>query len=573
MKSAKSKGPKLKRTELLNFLWDCQRQYGYIRDEDVAECADRLGWSQIEVEGVISFYHFFHRKPTGKFIIYLNNSIVSEVKGFERVKEAFERETGTTFNAKEVFGPFALFETACIGLSDQEPAALINFHPFTNLNSLKVRQIIEQLKRGVPVEELCDEVPDNIRYAPPEDKRVFFREYRPGIAVSKLPQMTPEQVIEQIKKSNLRGMGGAFFPVGLKWELCRKEPNKSKYIVCNADEGEPGTFKDRVLMNFMPGLMLEGLIISGYAVGAKVGIVYLRAEYFWMLDKLEKKLDEFRRKNLLGKNIQGIKGFDFDIRIQLGAGAYVCGEETALLNSLEGRRGEARPRQYYPTQRGLFNQPTVVNNVETLCAAARVLELGADHFKPGTKLLSISGDCHMPGIYEIEWGTTVAEVLELCEADDPYFIQVSGPSGECISMKEAKRKISREDLPCGGSFMIFNSQRDINHILSNFTDFFKEESCGLCTPCRAGNYIIRQKLERINRGLASDADLEDIRKWGNIMSQTSRCGLGRMATRAHISALDKFPTYFKNKIDQHGDRLNREFDIERAIQSYEKFRN
>jgi [NiFe] hydrogenase diaphorase moiety large subunit len=566
------------RWELLDCLWHYQDLHGYIRDNDVVECAHKLGISEVEVEGVISFYHFFHRKPRGKFVIYLNNSIVSEIKGFKRVKEAFERETAAVFGADEITGDFALFETACIGLSDQEPAALINFYPFTNLNSLKVRKIISHLKQGGHVAEIADEVPDHLYHFPPKEKCIFFREYHPGMSVSRLEGLSPEDVISEVKRSKLAGMGGAFFPTGQKWEFCREEESDEKYIVCNADEGEPGTFKDRVLMNTMPGLMLEGMVMAGYATGAKEGVVYLRAEYTWLLDKVNRAIEQFRRMDLLGRDISGIKGFDFDIRVQLGAGAYICGEETALLNSMEGLRGEPRTKMYFPTQRGFMNKPTVVNNVETFCAAARVIELGSDHFlhagtkaSPGTKLLSISGDCHKPGIYEIEWGTTVKEILKMCEADDPYYIQVSGPSGQSISKKDKHRRIAREDLQCGGSFMIFNSSRDIVQILRNFAEFFKHESCGVCTPCRAGNFIIQRKLDKIANGLIYQQDLEDMRDWGSIMKKTSRCGLGKTATNTLLSALNNFPEYFEERLDVSGG-VNIGFDVESAIKAYEKFK-
>ncbi|MBT8220406.1 MAG: NAD(P)H-dependent oxidoreductase subunit E [Bacteroidia bacterium] len=579
MKSKKSDNH-LDRTALLDQLWMYQNQYGCIRDQDVEECSQKLGISKIELEGVISFYHFFHRERTGHHTIYLNNSIVSETKGFQRVKEAFERETGQRFGEQDPSGEFALFETPCIGLSDQEPAALINFYPFTNLNSLKVRRIITDLRKGVHPKAICDEVPDHVNYTPPKDKTIFFREYHPGVAVSKLVDITPEQLIEEVKRSKLGGRGGAFFPTGMKWEFCRKEKENPKYIVCNADEGEPGTFKDRVLMSEMPGLMLEGMITAAYAVGAQEGIVYLRAEYTWLLEKINNVIEHFRRMNLLGKNICGIENFDFDIRVQLGAGAYVCGEETALLNSLEGKRGEPRTKLYFPTQRGYLNKPTIVNNVETFCAAARIIELGTDFYlqtgtpdSPGTKLLSISGDCFKPGIYEIEWGTSVAKVLELCEAEDPFFIQVSGPSGECISMSEKNRKISKDDLKCGGSFMVFHSDRDIIHILTNFAEFFKHESCGICTPCRAGNYIIKRKLVKLSTGLAYKRDIAEIAEWGKIMKMTSRCGLGKLATNSLLLAIDKFPKYFKKKLDKKGEGLNKNFDEEKAVMAYEKFRS
>jgi [NiFe] hydrogenase diaphorase moiety large subunit len=373
-------------------------------------------------------------------------------------------------------------------------------------------------------------------------------------------------------------MGGGFFSTGLKWELCKNKPGARKYIICNADEGEPGTFKDRVLMNRFPGLMLEGMIAAGFAVGATEGIVYLRAEYKWLLDKLENTIADFHKRGLLGKNIGGFQDFDFDIRIQLGAGAYVCGEETAMLNSMEGKRGEPRPKMYFPTKKGFLDQPTVVNNVETFCAAARIIELGADAFlktgmpgSPGTKLLSISGDCHKPGIYEVEWGTKVREILELCGAEDPHYIQVSGPSGECISSKELDRKIAMNDLKCGGSFMIFNAERDVLKILQNFAAFFKQESCGICTPCRAGNFIIQRKLEKVANGLAYPSDYDEIKQWGNIMGMTSRCGLGKTATQTLQMALEKFPHFFASKVDQHEEGLNKRFDMEQALKPYEQF--
>lgn len=566
------------KTKILDYLWSFQNANGYITDAFVQECAAELGISAIELEGIISFYHFFHRKKIGSYVVYLNNSILSENKGFQRVKEAFESETGGTFGKADPLNAFALFETACIGLSDMEPAALINFYPFTNLNTLKVKHIVAELKKGTPVHELCDEVPDHIHFVPEGDKSILLREYHPGRAVWKLQNSGPEGIIELLKKSQLKGMGGASFPTGLKWEFCKNEPGTQKYIVCNADEGEPGTFKDRVLMNKYPGLMLEGMIAAAYVVGAREGIVYLRAEYSWLLEKLENTIADFHKRGLLGKNIGGSPGFDFDIRIQRGAGSYVCGEETAMLNSMEGKRGEPRPKIFFPTQKGFLQQPTVVNNVETFCAAARIIELGADTYlktgtpaSPGTRLLSISGDCHKPGIYEIEWGTSVRDILEMCGAVDPYFVQISGPSGECIAKKEFDRKIAHDDLRCGGSFMIFNAERDILKILQNFTAFFKHESCGVCTPCRAGNFIIQRKLEKIANGLAYQTDYDEIRQWGDIMGMTSRCGLGKTATKALQMALEKFPEFFASKVDQEDEGLNKRFDMEKALKPYEEF--
>ncbi|MBK8087846.1 MAG: NAD(P)H-dependent oxidoreductase subunit E [Chitinophagaceae bacterium] len=541
----------LLQTQMMNHLWEIQLKGGYINDEDVKRLAHQFNLSETEVEGVVSFYHFFHRKPTGKYTIYLNNSIVADIKGFSRIKETLERETGAVFGSVDRTGTFGLFLTPCIGLSDQEPSALINFYPFTNLNAIKIKDIIASLKKGADPAAICDTPAVNIRYSPQGSKSFFFKE----------------------------------FIDGKKWDAAKSQPSLPKYVICNADEGEPGTFKDRVLMQTQAKSLIEGMLICGYTIGSEYGIIYLRGEYRWLKSKLEDAIQEYRNSGLLGRECGGIKGFNFDIRVQMGAGSYVCGEETALLESLEGKRGEPRTKWFFPVEKGYLQQPTVINNVETFCAAARIIEMGTEEYlslgipgSPGVKLLSVSGDCKIPGIYEIELGMTVAELLELCEAEDPYYIQVSGPSGECISIKEKYRRISmldllaRKDIRCGGAFMIFNKQRDLVKVLLNFTEFFKSESCGICTPCRAGNFIIQRKLERLDNGLANEKDLEELKNWGMIMKNTSRCGLGKTATNSLIYAMDKFHSYFSSKLDKEFNGLNLKFDIEAATKEYEKYK-
>jgi len=569
--------------QMLNKLWQLQKTVGYISDEAVREIAQEFRIADIEVEGVVSFYHFFHRKPTGKYTIYLNNSIVADIKGFSRIKETFERETGTSFGLIDRTGTFGLFLTPCIGLSDQEPSALINFNPFTNLNAIKAKDIITKLKSGLTPESICDTPADNIRYTPA--RSVFFKKMTPGAALLKLESLGPDGVIDEIKKSELAGRGGAYYPTWKKWEAARVQRSTQKFVICNADEGEPGTFKDRVLMNTQAASLIEGMIICGYTVGANSGIIYLRGEYWWLKHKLDEAIEQYRRAGLLGRDCANIKDFHFDIRIQMGAGSYVCGEETALLESLEGKRGEPRTKWFFPVEKGYLQQPTIINNVETFCAAARIVEMGSAEYlqlgipgSPGTKLISVSGDCKLPGLYEIEWGITVAELLELCQADDPYYIQVSGPSGECISIKEKFRRISmldllaRKDLRCGGSFMIFNRHRDLVKVLLSFSSFFKHESCGICTPCRAGNFIIQRKLERLSNGLATENDLKELKDWGIIMKNTSRCGLGKTATNSLILALEKFHDYFEKRLDKNFDGLNLEFDMNAATAEYEKYK-
>ena len=575
------------RSYLLNELRDIQMSEGYISDEKISSLAHKYDISKVEVEGVVTFYHFLHRKPTGRHVVYLNNSLTSVIKGYERVKESFERETGALMGSVDRTGTFGLFSTPCIGLSDQEPAALIDFYPFINLNAIKVKDIINSIKQGASPADICDYPADNIRYTPISGS-VFFSDFKEGLSLENAFRLSPEEIIEELKKSQLAGRGGAFFPTWMKWDATRKQESRLKFIICNADEGESGTFKDRVLINSQAAMLIEGMIIGGNTAGASYGIIYLRGEYLWLEEKLNTKIQEYYQKGLLGKNIGGKAGFDFDLRIQMGAGAYVCGEETALLESMEGKRGEPRTKWYLPVEKGYLQMPTIINNVETFCAVARIFEQGLESYcekgipgSPGTKIISVSGDCSLPGIYEIEWGMTVAELLELCEANDPYFIQVSGPSGECISMKEKYRRISmldllaRKDIRCGGALTVYNSDRDLIMILSKYAEFFKHESCGICTPCRAGNYLIERKLDKLKNGLASGEDLEDIKSWANIMKASSRCGLGKTAPNSMIMAMEKFADYFYKRLyptdNQHEGIVA--FDMEAAIADYEKYKN
>lgn len=574
------------RSGLLNDLREIQMKEGVITDMDVSLMAIKYDISKVEVEGVVTFYHFLHREPTGEHVIYLNNSLTSVIKGYERVREAFERETGAQTGSVDRTGKFGLFKTPCIGLSDQEPAALIDFYPFIHLNAVKVKDIVNNLKQGASPAEICDYPSDNIRYTPISGS-VFFNDFEAEKSLSNAFGFEPAGIIEELKKSQLAGRGGAFFPTWMKWDATRKQEALTKFIICNADEGEPGTFKDRVLMNQQAASLIAGMIIAGYTAGATYGIIYLRGEYQWLKNKLDTTIAEFYNKGLLGGNAGGKKGFNFDLRIQVGAGAYVCGEETALLESMEGKRGEPRTKWFFPVERGYLQKPTIINNVETFCAVARIFEFGVDYYcekgipgSPGTKIISVSGDCDKPGIYEIEWGMTAAELLELCEAKDPYFIQVSGPSGECISMKEKYRRISmldllaRKDIRCGGALTIYNSQRDLVMILLKYAEFFKHESCGICTPCRAGNFLIERKLQKINSGLATGEDLEDLKSWATIMKASSRCGLGKTAPNGVIMAMEKFGDYFKGKLHHTANKHDgiAAFDLDSAIADYEKYK-
>ncbi|MCY3022669.1 MAG: SLBB domain-containing protein [Planctomycetota bacterium] len=354
-------------------------------------------------------------------------------------------------------------------------------------------------------------------------------------------------VIGELSASGLKGRGGAGFPTGVKWNLAAAAKSDVKYVVCNADEGEPGTFKDRVILSDFAPLVFEGMTIGGWAIGAKKGVLYLRGEYIYLRPHLEKVLAERRKQNLLGTKILGKDGFDFDIGIRMGSGAYVCGEETALIESLEGHRGEPRNRPPFPVDTGFQNKPTIVNNVETLTWAACILSKGAAWFKKigtdksaGLKLYSVSGDCTRPGVYEFPLGITVAKLLGEVGGENAKAVQVGGASGRCVPASEFARTLAFEDVPTGGSIIVFGPQRDMLRVARNFMDFFVEESCGQCTPCREGNVKLLEGLELLEEGRCSMRYLRELCALGETMAVASKCGLGQSSPTAFLSIVQHF---------------------------------
>ncbi|CAG0907939.1 unnamed protein product, partial [Darwinula stevensoni] len=371
-------------------------------------------------------------------------------QGYAAVRKALEEAAGATTGSVSKSGEFGVFATTCVGLSDQEPAMLVDDVVFTRLTPAKVQSVVEQLKAGKSAAEIANpaqhpantqayvdalvhgevQQADAVYFAPEEDLAA------PVEVLKAMLQKTPQALLNEIKDAGILGRGGAGFPAGYKWQLVRDTPAAHKYIICNADEGEPGTFKDRVLMTRKPELVFLGMVCAAWVVGAQLGVYYLRYEYRYIQAYLEAVLQRMRSSNCLGKSIVGKEGFDFDIRIQLGAGAYVCGDESALLESMEGRRGSPRVKPPLPAVKGYLGHPTVVNNVETYAAAARVVEKGVQWFKnmgtersSGTRLISVSGDCARPGVYEVQWGITLRTLLDLVGAQDAVAVQVSGASG------------------------------------------------------------------------------------------------------------------------------------------------
>jgi len=570
------------KTRLMDILIDTQDAFGFIHENAADQIADTLDISRVDLEQTISFYHFFSQQSRGEYTIYLNNSAVANMHGRKEVAKAFEREAGVKFGEVSDDGLIGLFDTSCIGMNDQEPAAIIDGTVFTRLTPFRVKEIIRDIRDGIKVEdmfqasygdgnnslELIKAVVNNhiMKKGP-----VLSSDYVSGEAISKTIKSDPEDVIEEVKLSNIRGRGGAGFPTGLKWDFCRKSQGDRRYVFCNADEGEPGTFKDRVILTERPRLLFEGMTIAGYAIGAEEGILYLRYEYKYLQRFLESILEELRHRNLLGKNVGGKKDFNFDIRIQFGAGAYVCGEESALIESAEGKRGEPRDRPPFPVEKGYLEQPTIVNNVETLCSVVKVILKGGTWYKSfgtlestGTKLLSVSGDCRYPGVYEVEWGFSVDDILEMVGAENVQGVQIGGPSGSCIAPNEFERILGYEDLATGGSLIIINNRRDIlKDIVLNFTEFFIEESCGSCTPCRTMPVLMKNKLQKIIDGNGVMQDLMDIERWSTIMT-ANRCGLGHTALNPILSTLKNFRHLYLDKIQKEVE-FDTGFRLDKAI--------
>jgi [NiFe] hydrogenase diaphorase moiety large subunit len=576
------------RTRLIDMLWDVQLLHGYISDEVIAVLADRLAISKDDVRETITFYHFFHDKPFGKHKVYLCHTVIAKMSVYENVRIALEQQVGTSYGSVTDSGMFGLDYANCIGLSDQEPAMMVDQVVFTRLTPAKVKDIVEQLKQGKTAEEIVN--PDNLdctALAYVENlvdanihtkSKVHFREGRDYKAILQrcLDSFLPEEVIEMMTASGLRGRGGAGFPTGLKWKLGREAEGEEKYIICNADEGEPGTFKDRVLLSHSPKDVLLGMITAAYAIGSRKGIIYLRAEYWYLKKYLQQQIQDFRKEGLLGENILGSQ-LDFDIRIQMGAGAYVCGDETALIESCEGKRGTPRVKPPYPIQQGYLGMPTSVNNVETLACASVIIENGADWYcdmgtdeSTGTRLLSVSGDCTKPGIYEIEWGITLNEVMTMIGANNAKYVQISGPAGDSLSVaKDGERKFCYNDLSCNGSLMVFDNTRNILDIVRDFSEFFVDESCGICVPCRAGGVDLMHKMERIIAGKGTQQDLDEITSWSKLLKGTSRCGLGTAMPNSILATLDKFPEIFSEKLVEQKGALLPSFDMDEALSAHQ----
>lgn len=580
-------------SQLLQILNGIQAQYHHIPQTAIDLLAPKLSVSPAHVISLIEFYNFLSLTPLGDYTILISDSITDQMLGNRAIIKQLCEQLGVELGKPREDGRVTVNTTSCTGMCDQGPAGLINGFPLTSLDGQRVTEIVNLIEAATPITEWPEylfKVDTNVQ----QRGMLLESDYTMGEATRATFKRGCTKTLDELTISELRGRGGAGFKTAMKWHFCHEsyttadvdgdlglvcDTNREelvndcdRIVICNADEGEPGTFKDRLLLTTHAHQLIEGMTVCAAIVGACQGFIYLRGEYYYLLDALEQVLADRRQQNLLGKSIIG-ENFHFDIEIHVGAGAYICGEESALIESLEGNRGIPHNRPPFPVTNGYRNKPTVINNVETYINTAAIADKGGNWFaahgtkqSTGSKLLSISGDCTRPGIYEFEYGIGVSEVLDRCGADlELLGVQVGGPSGSFITAEEFDRKIAFEDLATGGSFIIFNSSRNLFDIVQNFTQFFSHESCGFCTPCRVGTTLLTRQFDKIHAGHGSAADLIELEEIGKIVQAASHCGLGQTAANPILTTLERLPNLYQMQIKQVGFEPG--FDLDGSLET------
>ena len=556
-------------TELLQILIQAQQIEGWLPATTLTHIAAALGLPRARVEGVAGFYSFLYTQPVGRYRVLFSDNITDRMLGNAELLDALCRKLWIEPGHVSEDGLVSVTTTSCTGLCDQGPAMLVNGRAIGQLSHRRINEIAELIRQQRALDLWPAEyfqIDDNIR----RRDALLNLDMPPGAALQAAVARGRDGWLAEMQASNLRGRGGAGFATAVKWASAKAAPGEAKVIVCNADEGEPGTFKDRVLLNSFADLVFEGMSLAAWAVGASQGFLYLRGEYRYLRPQLEAVLARRRAAGLLGRSILGQAGFDFDIDIHLGAGAYVCGEESALIESLEGKRGTPRIRPPFPVTRGYLQRPTVVNNVETLAKTCLIALGGGEAFaatgtaqSAGTKLLSISGDCAFPGIYEYPFGVPISRILEDCGASDTQAVQVGGAAGICLAGYEFHRRIAYEDVPTAGAFMIFDGTRDLFEVARAFVHFFAHESCGFCTPCRVGTALLKGFMDKLADGHGAQADLADIDWLDRLLKNASHCGLGSAAPNPVIDTLQKFrPAYERRLVSLDFEPA---FDLDAAL--------
>jgi len=541
---------------LLQMLVALQAGLGWLPRPALDRLAAALGLPPAEVLGVAGFYRFLHLAPVGRLRLLFADHITDRHQGAPALMARLCARLGVRPGQVRADGAVSVDTTACIGLSDQGPSLLVNHAlVLTRLDAARIDALAALVDAGTPTADWpadWQQVDEPVRRA----DLLLADASAPGAALAQALARPGSALIDELAAARLRGRGGAGYPVADKWRACAATPAPARAVVCNADEGEPGTFKDRTLLRLQPDAVLEGMTLAAHAVGARHGFIYLRGEYRWLLPGLQQVLERRRAAGLLGRGIAGRAGFDFDIAIHLGAGAYVCGEESALLESLEGRRGVPRIRPPYPATHGWRGLPTVLNNVETFCCVAQIAQRGGAWWagigtpqSTGTKIHSVAGDCDRPGLYEYPCGTPVQRILDDCGAREPQAVLVGGPSGQCLSVADFGRRIAHEDLRSAGAFTVLDRRRDLFELARQTAQFFAHESCGFCTPCRVGTTLVLRRLDKIAAGSGSHHDLDALDELDHLLHDgTTHCGLGASAGKVLRDTVRAFRPAFAQRL-------------------------
>lgn len=556
---------------LLHRLYALQQQFLHISPGSMHQVATEFNLPVSQVASVVAFYSFFHTQPCGRFhIMFSNCTSCGYLTDNQNLLLILCQHLQVTPGRTRNDGLVSVDETSCIGMCDQGASLLINGMPVTRLNPDKIAQIAHLIIAEIALAywpKAWFTVNDVVH----KRSLLLTAHFLPGSALQKALIRGADGTLAMVMQSGLCGRGGAGFNTGKKWQLCRETSGNAHYVVCNADEGEPGTFKDRFLLRNQADAMFEGMTLCAFVIGAEKGFVYLRGEYRYLLPHLHAVLDQRRQQGLLGQRILGHATFNFDIEIVVGAGAYICGEESALIESLEGKPGIPRIRPPFPVTHGYLNQPTVINNVETLIAAAYIVLQGGAWFRAagteksaGSKILSVSGDCRSPGIYEYPFGVSIQQVLDDCGAQNVQAVQIGGPSGTLVGRTDFNCRICFEDLSTGGSFLVFGQQHDLLAINRNFAHFFAHESCGFCTPCRVGTQLLKNSLDKIADGRGASQDLIEIKQLSHLVQRYSHCGLGHTAANHILDSLQHFPQTFEANLKQH---FTTSFDLDKALEN------
>lgn len=559
------------REHLLHRLHALQQQFLHISPQAMQQAATEFNLPLSQVASVVAFYSFFYTQPCGRFHILFSNCtscgyLADELNLMQMLCQQLQVTPGRT----RPDGLVSIDETSCIGMCDQGVSLLVNGMPLTRLNADRITRIAQRITANTPLTGWPAEwfaVHDTIH----QRGLLLAEQLASGSALQKALTQGAGETLTAILQSGLCGRGGAGFNTGRKWQFCREAPGDAHYVVCNADEGEPGTFKDRLLLREYADALFEGMAVCAWIIGAEKGFVYLRGEYRYLLSHLQAVLTQRRGQGLLGKRILGHADFHFDIEIVVGAGAYICGEESALIESLEGKPGIPRIRPPFPVTHGYLGQPTAVNNVETLIAAAYIAAHGSAWFSAtgtekstGSKILSVSGDCRSPGVYEYPFGIRIQQVLDDCGAQNVQAVQMGGPAGRLIGPADFNRAISFEDISTGGSFLVFGQHRNLLAVHHNFARFFAHESCGFCAPCRVGTQLLKNNLDKIANGRGTISDIEELQQLSQLIQHQSHCGLGHTAANHVLDGLQHFPQVFTTNLKQH---FSAQFDLDEALEN------